>query len=242
MDAPETSADNHTTITGGAREMEIMSKPTAAELRGLLRKYNALLVHFSAFQPMDHPDVQFPDDLLYAIKNASVQNLRCSVVLPGDVCNHDPGLRSNAIGSVGLIVDFSHDNALRSIKASDGGTYDAPDGKNQTFAEDMVITLDKCERTILERPKETYNEWVIETYGVLGVFVFEPILVRGMQSQTIETEWGGPQTVTAQDVRPTTVRHIQSIFQLPIYGMGLSGPFEYGSDGNSPVPHTAIYP
>jgi hypothetical protein len=142
-----------------------MTKPDVAKVHQVLRKHNALIVHFSSVPKLDLL-FYFPEDLRHALNKKVEGGLCCSVVMPGD------GVQ-NAFGTVGLIFDLVTPDSLIAVSSGDGGAGLRATGlrdfdpKYRTF-DDAVL-----ERSICNRPSDSHNEWGVQNYIVRGLFLLE---------------------------------------------------------------------
>jgi hypothetical protein len=150
------------------------TRPDVADVYALLRKFNALVVHFSGAPKgsgIERQDHLYPNDLHHVINGYSMGGLSCSVVLPGDNFH---GFERNATGCIGVILGFNKPESLKDASNSDCGSIE--DGKgNRVTQNPRDISLKDLEKTINERNPKTYNEWVVSCYKVLGIFAVKPL-------------------------------------------------------------------
>jgi hypothetical protein len=142
-----------------------MPKPDVATTHQVLRKYNALIVHFSSVPKLDNK-FYFPEDLRYALNNPDNGGLCCSTVMPGDKLD-------NAFGAVGLIFDLSAADSLIAVSSGDGGAGFTSTGAREFDPKFKVFDETKLERSISERPLHSHNEWGVQSYIVRGLFLLE---------------------------------------------------------------------
>ncbi len=144
-------------------------------VRKFLRQREALLVHFSGFMTR-HEEFRFPDDLKNAMTLKNV-GLAFSTVQIGDsgvVLTHDAPNEENATGSVGIVVDIPQNECVRAVSASDAGSH--LDGKTgKTISDGEFPTEETCAQSIDLRT--SYNEWIVENYNTIGIFLFQPTFV-----------------------------------------------------------------
>jgi len=159
---------------------------TVDEARTFLRRRNALIVHFSGCPKGVGFDTCYPDDLVQATANPH-WGLACSVVKPGD------GI-GNAFGFVGIIVDVTKDTSVVAVSTDDCGSQ-VDRGTGKRIALDMIPTAEKCEKSLDERTK--HNEWVVEDYEVMGIFVLRPPQIWSGSGL------GGPTKITVGDIHAT---------------------------------------
>jgi hypothetical protein len=91
-------------------------------IRGFLAERGAFVVHFST--PMRHDDsLRFPDDLIRA-QTMSEKGLCCSTILATDVGPGEPSIDpadANAVGCIGIILDFGDRDSVCAVHPSDCG-------------------------------------------------------------------------------------------------------------------------
>lgn len=141
--------------------------------REFLRSRRAVLVHFSTVMSA-RSDLIFPDDLRRALSLANVP-LSFSTIQPGDTNPYVVGGRGGAEGSVGIVVDIGARTVVRSVSASDSGSSELGSLGNVANEENCAASIDMRERS---------NEWHVQDYIPMGLFVMPPIVVR--KSLTIE--------------------------------------------------------
>lgn len=142
-----------------------MTKPVFSS-RTFLRSRQAVLVHFSTVMA-ERPDLLFPEDLRRAITLKETP-LSFSTIQVGDTNPHMAG-RGGAEGSVGLLVDLGLGTHIESVSPGDSGS-------NATGSLGVPPTEESCTRSIDARA--TSNEWRIQNYVPVGIFILPPIRVR----------------------------------------------------------------
>lgn len=127
-----------------------------------LRERQAILVHFSTVMG-ERADLAFPDDLVRA---TSLRNepLSFSTILAGDTNPQGMG-RGGAEGSVGLVVDVGPSTHILTVLHMDSGSGGL--GERPT-AENCAASIDR---------RTDSNEWRVENYEPIGIFVLPPIWV-----------------------------------------------------------------
>lgn len=138
--------------------------------RSFLRDRQAILVHFSTVMTR-HPDLTFPRDLLRAMSLKAIP-LAFSSIQTGDTNPFVEGGRGGAEGSLGMLVDIGPTTQIKSVSPSDSGSN--PDGSLG-----LAPTAENCTSSIDDR--ETSNEWHIQDYIPIGIFVLPPLLTRQVQ-------------------------------------------------------------
>jgi hypothetical protein len=136
-------------------------------VREFLRDREALLVHFNT--PMTHHPTGFPCDLHNA-KTLSGCRLSFSTIQAGDKGPSQGGnpADANAGGSVGIVVDVKDFDSVITVDASDSGSGPAGTLGKQPDARTCADSIDH---------RRTANEWLVQNYTPLGIFVFLPVYV-----------------------------------------------------------------
>lgn len=145
-----------------------MSSQPPFSIRSFLRSQEALLVHFNTPMSTKHP-TGFPADLEDA-KTLVEKRLSFCTIQENDRGPWQGGhpANANAAGSVGLVVDVNDIGSVVTVDWSDSGSGEAgsagspPDQPN-------------CADSIAKRT--TSNEWRVQDYTPLGIFVFLPAMV-----------------------------------------------------------------
>lgn len=138
----------------------------------MLAGYQALIVHFSGTPKgagADFGDL-YPDDLKKVVAGKCLGGLSCSTVMPGD--EFADLHRANATGCVGVILGLKSPRSLLDAHPSDCGSRVVERRREFQRARDM--TIGDIEETISGRRPESYNEWGVADYVVLGMFAAEP--------------------------------------------------------------------
>jgi hypothetical protein len=136
--------------------------------RSFLRDRQAVLVHFSTVMAR-RPELTFPDDLRRAATLRGVP-LAFSTIQRGDT-NPDGGGRGGAEGSVGMLVDIGTGTIIQSVSHQDSGS-------NEQGSLGFEPTEENCANSIDQRV--TSNEWHVQDYLPVGLFILPPIFVRRM--------------------------------------------------------------
>jgi hypothetical protein len=134
--------------------------------REFLRSRQAVLVHFSTVMT-SRPELTFPDDMRQAMGLTGIP-LAFSTIQLGDTNPHGGG-RGGAEGSVGIIVDIGPATVIRSVSPSDSGS-------SEIGSLGLPPTEENCAASIDQRT--TSNEWHVQDYVPVGIFILPPILVR----------------------------------------------------------------
>jgi len=139
--------------------------------RRFLRDREALLIHFNTPMSVNHP-TGFPDDLRQA-SGLKGTPLSFSTIQGADQGPWQGGDLANAGGSVGVIVDIKETGSVISVGPGDDGTKAQSDGNHQTGG--SPPSADACAKSIDDRL--TANEWFVQDFVPLGIFVFLPARV-----------------------------------------------------------------
>ena len=165
-------------VTAG--EPAEFQRPTLAEVREVLRRYGALIVHFSSVPAMKSTwgselSRAFPEDLQYAAcAPVCREGLCCSTVKPTDKF----GTWANASGCVGLILGVTGPKSIRDVDPEGCGSFALEPGGPRVFPnEDRDITAAVLEETIVRQLPDGYNEWGVRDFEVLGIFAVSPFEV-----------------------------------------------------------------
>lgn len=125
-----------------------------------------LLVHFSTVMSR-HDDLFFPEDMRRALTLKGVP-LAFSTIQRGDT-NPQGGGRCRAEGSIGIVIDIGPSTIIHSVSSDDSGS-------NPLGSLGKPPTAGNCASSINLR--QTSNEWVIQDYEPVGIFLLPPLLVR----------------------------------------------------------------
>ena len=153
-----------------------MCMTTSFSIRNFLRQKEALLVHFNTPMSVNHP-TGFPGDLHNA-KALAGYRLSFSTIQAGDRGPWQDGnpADANAGGSVGIVVDIKEEGSVITVDAGDSGS-----GASGSLGKPP--TSQTCADSIDNR--RTSNEWWVQDYMPLGVFMFLPayVFVKGPSGQ-----------------------------------------------------------
>jgi hypothetical protein len=217
-------------------------KPTVEDIHAFLAGRMALIVHFSGLPKGTGYQISFPDDLREAIANAGIYRLSCSLIKPGDLYDTDP-TRSNATGTIGIIIDLAAANSIIAVDPSDAGSGVDPITHRKIFS-DRDISVADCVKSLDGRT--TYNEWGIQDYVVRGLFVFFPVQVNVLRKLNEMPGGEGLPDEAGTTWYPVdlTLKDIAGYFPgIPIYTFFRNWLVElHPVDGSKlPVSHAAIY-
>lgn len=132
-----------------------------------------MLVHFSTVMARDQSLV-FPDD----VKNAMTlrgTSLAFSTIQKGDRFDPTDTGKGGAEGSTRMLVDIAATTRVLKVHPSDMGSYIDNSGRADGMG--SPPTAESCARSIDDRNRS--NEWLVQDYEPLGIFILPPLLVRG---------------------------------------------------------------
>jgi hypothetical protein len=196
---------------------------TAFSPRAFLRNRQAVLVHFSTVMA-EHLDLVFPNDLRQAITLKGAP-LSFSTIQTGDTNPHMTG-RGGAEGSIGILVDLGPGTLIASVSPGDSGS-------NAAGSLGFPPTEESCTRSIDARV--TSNEWRVQDYVPIGIFILPPIHVR--QAHVV----GGVPTVVEE---PMTLEQVIKCFpEQRIFSANAHTFLEWGrvSGGWRAIPYDDIF-
>lgn len=219
------------------------ARPTLSEIHRVLANRLALVVHFSGTPKGAGSDFThlFPADLAEVIKGTSQSGLSCSTVLPGD--EFDDLERANATGCVGVVLGPMTPDSVLDAHPRDCGSYMVDGLRQVPHARDM--TMGDLDATIAGRATDSYNEWVIADYRVIGLFVAEPHRV------SVESAIHYPDDMpdylrdsgTAPGFACKSLGEIEDMFpQTPIYSFSNGGLARWDGSEWIPAYHGSLYP
>lgn len=181
-------------------------------IRDFLRTRKALLVHFSTVMARS-AELVFPDDLTQAMHLRGTP-LSFSTIEVGDTCPNAG--RGGAEGSIGLLVDLGSDSRVVSVSPGDSGSYyDERTGSGGSLG--LEPTAQNCADSIDKR--QPSNEWIVENYIPLGIYILPPIRVR----QSVKL---GDDTITGE-VEISLYQAIAPFPEWPIYSANEKGFLKY---------------
>jgi hypothetical protein len=215
-------------------------KPEIAEVYDLLRRRNALIVHFSGTPKGSGKDRGeghlFPSDLLHVINRRAMGGVSCSVVWPGD---NFYGIERNATGSIGVILGFIDNQSLVTADKKDCGSIEG-EGGIRIVENERDIELVDLERTFNLRT--SYNEWVVRDYKVRGVFAASPFEVSILKIPVYPSDMPDylRDNTPVPDLREVGRAELLDTFRgLPIYTFDDKDILQFSD--NVQVAHSHIY-
>lgn len=199
---------------------EQTKRPTVQEMYDVLKKYNALIVHFSGAPKgagASRNNNLYPNDLQHAINGHAQGGLSCSTVIPRD---NFQGLYRNATGCIGIVLGLKGKESLSGAYPKDCGSNEDEKNKRLSFIQNELAITD-IENTITNRPFGNYNEWIIKDYNVLGIFAVSPFEIAFLESPASPP--GMPDRLKPDgpvaSITSTTPEEVCDQFKgLPIYG------------------------
>ncbi len=132
-------------------------------VRAFLRERRVLLVHFNTPMSTNHP-TGFPEDLRGAKSLVGVE-LSFSTVQATDLGPWQAASPSdaNAVGCVGIVVDVEDVGSVCSVSPQDSGSSALGSAGVPPDADTCAESLDL---------RTTNNEWRVQNYNPMGLFVF----------------------------------------------------------------------
>lgn len=126
------------------------------------------MVHFNTPMSTKHP-TGFPDDLIVA-RGLTGQRLSFATIQKNDRGPWQGGhpADANAVGSVGLVVDVKDVGSVITVDWTDSGS-------NNLGSLGHRPNATNCTDSILKRTNS--NEWWVQDYTALGIFMFLPACV-----------------------------------------------------------------
>jgi hypothetical protein len=150
----------------------LLAKPDLSEIHDLLRRRNALIVHFSGAPKGAGVDRGaghlFPVDLQHVIAGHAMGGVSCSVIRPGDVFH---GFERSATGCIGVLLGLKSKDSLVAVDRHDCGFIENASGIRIVQAERDITPADLAS-TLNDR--DDYNEWIVRDSVVLCIFAAAP--------------------------------------------------------------------
>lgn len=220
----------------------MFTRPSLCEIYSVLAEHKALIVHFSGTPKGSGSGFEdsFPSDLKKVIAGRSQTGISCSTVMPGDefrdLC------RANATGCIGVILTLLAPDSVMDAHPADCGSYVEDGVRKVPKARDM--TKSELEATISKRAQDSYNEWVIARYKVIGLFAADPYRVSAQVN--IDYPVDMPDYLRSNDATPVfkykTLEEIESLFpDLPIYAFSGGGVVKRDGSTWVSVAHATLY-
>lgn len=210
------------------------AKPSIDEVCSFLSRYKLLIVHCSGTpKGIGTSTRSYPHDLQHVWQGHAQGGISCSLLGPGDRFH---GFNSHSTGTVGLVVAPTEPASIVAVSPHDAGSY-LKDGV-RVVGHEVDIGISDLERSLSDRG-DSYNEWVVRDFNVVGLFVASPATT--WQSLAVQMPEGMPTQISGQDV-PITVHEIAEDFDgLPIYTLSEHGVLEWTASGWRPVAHSDVY-
>lgn len=178
-----------------------------SSFKKLVKDHSIVVIHFSHHAIMGH-EVEFPDDLNYAIAHFADEERSCCAIYPG--------YEMNLPGSVGVIFEPAFSNVISVCQCDSGSSAYGSMGQPPS---EQTILASLCVQACEEGCK--YNEWRIKGAIPIGIFVSNPlnICVKKKNLCTnvpISFEGIAGESICLADV-------FTAFPKLPIYSMGSNG-------------------
>jgi hypothetical protein len=146
-------------------------KPEVADVYEFLRRYDALIIHFSGPKGDElRAERFFPTDLKNVIAGGALGGVSSCVIGPRD------DFDNCSWGSIGVVLGFRNKDSLVAADAHDCGSREETIGGKivRTVQREKDLCVNDLETTITQRT--SYNEWVVRCYEVLGIFAHPPCI------------------------------------------------------------------
>ncbi len=174
------------------------------------------------------------------IKGCAMGGVSCSIVRPNDIFH---GFNRNATGCIGVVLDLKTESSLVAADPHDCGSIEDGHCKRVVLNE-RDISSDDLERTLRDRPTDSYNEWVVRDYAVCGIFAMPPFDVSCLKVPDYPDDM--PDYLkTSQpipDIRQTNFAEIADSFPgQTIYTFQGTRIFRYAPPELLPIEHATIY-
>jgi hypothetical protein len=218
-------------------------RPPVADVYGMLRADNSLIVHFSGLARGAGNSLKrryYPDDLQNVVRSGAMGGVSCSVIHPGDTIG-TPG-DNNATGCIGVVLGFNRPTSLLDAHAKDCGSSALPDGSR--VPNPRPFCLADVEATLTGRQLHHYNEWVVGDYRVLGIFVAPPLAVQVVQPINAPTDVSAEMLGDVNPLGPRyeTIPDVQRDFPKErIFAFKNSAIVEHAGGQWTIAPHETIY-
>lgn len=173
------------------------------DIRNFLIGREAVLVHFSTVMARD-PSRYFPVDMKNAMSLTGV-GLSFSTIQKGDTFDPMDNGKGGAEGAVGILADIVPTTQVVKVHPSDMGSL-VMGGTASGLG--VAPSPQACADSIDLRQRS--NEWLVQDYNVVGIFVLPPLLVRIPVPGTVPVIYAEFQT-TIDDVVDVCFPH-QRVF------------------------------
>lgn len=228
------NSSNDSSPSGARIKMRSPTKPSLNEVLSFLANNNALIVHFSGTpKGVGMSDKYYPEDLQDVLHGKAQGGLSCSVVKPGDEFHSS---NRNTTGSVGVVIKPTTPESIIAVSHSDLGSY-IKDGVRHSGPEVDISTKDLEDSLTLR--DNSYNEWSVRNFEVLGLFLAEPAEI-----------WARPEKLCFNCSSRDAHGHTKSISVVevanqfgnrPIYKFSTNEIYKWDSNQWTPIQHSAIY-
>src|ERR1700722_476050 len=199
-------------------------RPSKMEVYRWLASRKGVIAHFSSVAKGEaeertfNPHAYYPSDLKRVIEGRIEGSLPCSVVIPTDELDVRTG-RERAVGSIGVVLGLKNEFSLVGAYPQDDGTLWSDSGPREC-APQPILTIPDLEKTITDRPDDQYNEWCIQDYEVLGLFIARPLFAwrvgaKGANPESLDTlraDFGDLTIYTFERPKGTIIRLENGVF------------------------------
>ncbi|MGA7439396.1 MAG: hypothetical protein WBW32_14860 [Luteibacter sp.] len=212
--------------------MSSSSQLNLDQIRLFLARHQALIVHCSGTPKGVGPGrLPYPADLKHVTQGLAQGGISCSLLKPGDRFH---GAGRNSTGSVGLVVAPTSSSSLVAVAPDDIGSY-VVEGVRLGIPEGDVGIGD-LESSIVGRG-DSYNEWIVRDFKVIGLFVAEPATT--WQEVSLAMTSGH----CVQQAKDISVPDITAEFPgLPVFTLSGDSILRWSENAWEPAAHSDIYP
>ena len=149
---------------------------------------------------------------------------------------------ANATGCIGVIFTLLAPDSVMDVHPTDCGSYIEDGVRKVPKARDL--TKSDLEATISERANQSYNEWVIAGYKVIGLFAADPYRVSARANISYPHDM--PDYLQTNDTELVfeykVLEEIEELFpELPIYAFSEDGVVKRDGSTWVSVAHATLY-
>ena len=197
-----------------------------------LRRRNALIVHFASAPQLSGTGLRYPDSLIGVIADPSLE-LSCSVVQPCDGFGMG-AMPRNATGMIGLILSPRNDASVIAIDSYDAGSLILPGGRRHFIPKAFDIASMEESMDLRGQdagPQAAYNEWGMNNYNIIGLFVADRIDNEVMYAGAVSHDYEAITTTLGRFNQPP----------LRAFTFDAGGIVEFVGGTLRPVQHSELY-
>ncbi|HCM1609724.1 TPA: hypothetical protein N2965_004580 [Vibrio parahaemolyticus] len=82
-------------------------------------------------------------------------------------------MERNATGCIGVIISINNPQSIIDVSESDCGSIECDNGERTTYSQ-KTLTISDIESSIENRSVDSYNEWVVQDYNIIGILALSP--------------------------------------------------------------------